>query len=132
MATAFELGRDHPNSPSFSEPDQAGAHHLSTEADLEAAARRLIAARGQADQAALARIEAAMLPLKLHEAGHRLDRAIQSFRRARGDFTPHLPIDAATFAAAEREKDQADLAYRTLLERATGQKWTDVARRLAA
>jgi hypothetical protein len=73
-----------------------------------------------------------MLPLKLDAAGKRLDRAIASFARARGDYAPHLPVDAKAFAKAEREKDAADVAYRALVEVATRQKWTDVARRLAA
>jgi hypothetical protein len=92
----------------------------------------MIAERRQEDEQALGRIEAAMLPLKLDAAGKRLDRAIASFARARGDYAPHLAIDAETFAKAEREKDAADIAYRSLVELATKQKWTDVARRLAA
>jgi hypothetical protein len=131
MASAFETGSDHPNSPSFVARPGDGEWHPS-EAELEAAARRLIADRRQEDEQAFARIEAAMLPLKLDAAGKRLDRAIAAFSRARGDYAPHLAIDAEAFAAAEREKDLSDVAYRSLLERVTKQKWTDVARRLAA
>jgi hypothetical protein len=131
MATVFELGRDHPNSPSFAPPGHFGEWYPS-EAELQAAAQRVIAARAEQDEQARARTDAAMLPLKLDAAGRRLDRAIASFSRARGDYAPHLPIDADAFAKAEREKDAADVAYRTLVEVATRQKWTDVARRLAA
>ena len=131
MATAFDLGRDHPNSPSFTLCDNEGEWHPS-EDELEAAAGRLIADRKEQDEQAFARIEAAMLPLKLDAAGKRLDRAIASFARARGDYAPHLPIDAEAFARAEREKEAADVAYRALVEIATRQKWRDVARRLAA
>ena len=131
METAFDLGRDHPNSPSFTSREDDG-EWFPSEAELQAAAQRVIAARADQDEQAGARIDAAMLPLKLHAAGKRLDRAIASFSRARGDYTPHLPIDADAFAQAEREKDAADVAYRTLIELATRQKWTDVARRLAA
>ena len=131
MATAVELGGDHPNSPSFT-PREANGEWFPTEAELQAAARRVIDDRKQQDEQALARIEAAMLPLKLDAAGKRLDRAIAAFARARGDHTPHLAIDAEAFAQAEREKDAADVAYRALVERVTRQKWTDVARRLAA
>lgn len=129
MATAFDLGPDHPNSPSFVQRDTDGLYFTSEE-DLK---RKVdIAEREALDKAALARIDAAMLPLKLDAAGKRLDRAIASFSRARGDYSPHLPIDAEAFAKAEREKDAADIAYRALVELATKQKWTDVARRLAA
>ncbi len=131
MATAFDLGREHPNSPSFTLCADGGEWYP-TEAELQASAQRLIAGRKWQDEQALARIQAAMLPLKLDAAGKRLDRAIASFSRARGDHAPHLPIDAEAFAKAEREKDAADIAYRTLVELATNQKWTDVARRLAA
>ena len=131
MATAFELGKDHPNSPSFTPREDEG-EWFPTEAELEAAAQRIIAHRRKQDEQALARIDAAMLPLKLDAAGKRLDRAIAAFSRARGDYAPHLPIDAEAFAKAEKEKDQADLLYRELLEQVTRQKWTDVARRLAA
>ena len=131
MATSFELGTGHPNSPSFTPRNDDGAWHPS-EDELQAAAGRLIAERKEQDEQAFARIEAAMLPLKLDAAGKRLDRAIASFARARGDYAPHLPIDAEAFARAEREKDAADVAYRALVEIATRQKWTDVARRLAA
>lgn len=130
MATAFELGSDQPNSPSFSPSINDDGLHRTPE---EALARRIdIAEREALDRAALARIETALLPLKLDRAGRRLDEALAAFRRARGDHAPHLPIDAARFAEAEREKDHADIAYRALVEQATGQKWTDVARRLAA
>lgn len=131
MATSFELGDNHPNSPSFDPEVEDGSWHPS-EQELEAAGRRLIEQRAALDEAALSRIERAMLPLRLHRAGQRLDAAIQRFRRVRGDFAPHLAIDVRAFAEAEREKESADLAYRTLVEAATGQKWTDVARRLAA
>ncbi len=131
MATFFELGGDHPNSPSFT-PGADNGLWYPTEQELEAAGRRLIRQRAAMGQAALSRLEQAMLPLLLHRAGQRLDAAIQRFRRARGDYAPHLPIDSRAFADAEREKDGADIAYRTFLEAATGQKWTDVARRLAA
>ena len=131
MASDFEIGRDHPNSPSFTPGEGDGEWHAG-EPELQAAAGRLIAARRQEDEQALARIGAAMLPLKLDAAGKRLDRAIAAFARARGDYAPHLAIDAEAFAKAEREKDAADVAYRSLLELATRQKWTDVARRLAA
>ena len=131
VATAFELGRDHPNSPSFTPPEHFGEWYP-REAEVEAAAQRGMAARGEQDEQAVARIDAAMLPMKLDAAGKRLDRATASFSRARGDYAPHLPIDAEAFAKAEREKDAADVAYRTLVELATRQKWTDVARRLAA
>ncbi len=131
MATAFGAGRDHPNSPSFTPREDCGEWYP-TEDELQAAAGRIIAERQEQDEQALARIEAAMLPLKLDAAGKRLDRAIASFSRARGDHAPHLPINAEAFAKAEREKDAADIAYRALVELATRQKWTDVARRLAA
>ena len=131
MATAFESGRDHPNSPSFTFREDHG-EWFPTEADLLAAARRVIAGREGQEKQALARIDAAMLPLKLDAAGKRLDRASAAFARARGDYAPHLPIDAEAFAKAEREKNAADVAYRALVELATRQKWTDVARRLAA
>lgn len=131
MATAFETGRDHPNSPSFT-PREENGEWVPTEAELQAAGRRIIAERREQDRQALARIDAAMLPLMLDAAGKRLDRAIQAFIQARGDYTPHLAIDAEAFARAEREKDAADIAYRALVELATKQKWTDIARRLAA
>ena len=131
MANSFELGGDHPNSPSFT-PGEDNGEWYPSERELEAAAQRLIQERAAIQQDARFRIEQAMLPLRLHRAGQRLDAAIQHFRRARGDHAPHLPIDPVAFADAEREKDRADIAYRTLLEAATGQKWTDVARRLAA
>ena len=131
MATVFDLGGDHPTSPSFT-PSAHNGEWFPTEAELQAAARRVIDDRKQQDEQALARIDAAMLPLKLDAAGKRLDRAIAAFARARGDYAPHLAIDAEAFAQAEREKDKADIAYRALLERVTRQKWTDVARRLAA
>ncbi|MDP8912804.1 MAG: hypothetical protein M3N39_04415 [Pseudomonadota bacterium] len=131
MATALELGRHHPNSPSFTPREDNGEWYPS-EAELQASAGRVIAAREDQDEQALARIDTAMLPLKLDAAGKRLDRAIASFSRARGDYAPHLAIDAEAFAKAEREKDAADVAYRALVELATKQKWTDVARRLAA
>ena len=131
MATAFDLGKDHPNSFSFTAREDNG-EWLPTEAELQAAAHRVIAAREEQDEQALARIDAAMLPLKLDAAGKRLDRAIAAFSRARGDYAPHLAVDAEAFAKAEREKDAADVAYRVLVELATKQKWTDVARRLAA
>ncbi len=131
MATAFELGRNHPNSPSFTPREDSG-EWFPTEAELQASARRVISERRKEDEQSFARIDAAMLPLKLDAAGKRLDRAIASFSRARGDYSPHLPIDAEAFAKAEREKDAADIAYRALVELATKQKWTDVARRLAA
>lgn len=131
MATAFETGRDHPNSPGFT-PREENGEWVPTETELQAAGRRIIAERREQDKQALARIDAAMLPLKLEAAGKRLDRAIASFCRARGDYAPHLPIDAEAFARAEREKETADIAYRALVEFATKQKWTDVARRLAA
>ncbi len=131
MATALELGRHHPNSPSFTPREDNGEWYPS-EVELQASAGRVIAAREDQDEQALARIDTAMLPLKLEAAGKRLDRAIASFSRARGDYAPHLAIDAEAFAKAEREKDAADVAYRALVELATKQKWTDVARRLAA
>lgn len=60
MATAFELGRDHPNSPSFTPREDDGAWYP-TEAELEAAAKRIVA---ETDAEALARIDIAMLPLR--------------------------------------------------------------------
>jgi len=67
-ATAHDLGRDHPNSPSFVQGDTDGLYYFVPELDLG----RPIA---ETQEAALARIDKAMAPATLHYAGKRLRRA---------------------------------------------------------
>jgi hypothetical protein len=63
----------------------------------------------------------------LDRAGTRLDKANAAIRAVG-------PVNAAhevSYGLLEREKDHADMAYRSLLELTTGQKWTDIARWLS-